>query len=137
MHTLKVLIIDDDYADRMIYKDFLSNYSNYKFDFAEANDAQKGLDLYEKFKPDCIILDYMLPGINGLEFIKNIRQKSYEQPPIFMLSGYEDVNLEKTALENGAVNYLSKKDMFPGKLNKGVIDTIVNTMIERKNNKAE
>jgi len=98
-----ILIVDDDDGIRNLLKDYLFE-NNYIVSTAEnANQAKEKL-LYIKF--DIIILDVMMPGQNGYEFTKEIKQQS--KVPIILLTAKGEVENRIKGLELGADDYLGK-----------------------------
>lgn len=74
-----------------------------------AKDGQEALDLVEKERPDLVVLDLMLPGMDGLEVCRRIRLiPQYEQIPIVMLTAKAEVIDKVLGLELGADDYMTK-----------------------------
>lgn len=71
-----------------------------------ASDGVSALTLFKEVNPDLVILDVMMPGMDGYEVIAEIRQKS--RVPIIMLTGRDDVNSLRIAMEAGADDYITK-----------------------------
>ena len=70
---LSVLVIDDCADDRMLYERTLKNAFNDEISsYLEASNGIKGLEYLSVYSPDCVLLDYSLPGQNGLEILKEI-----------------------------------------------------------------
>lgn len=106
MTTYKVLVIDDDRSARTLLDIMLKRKG---FIPSLAEDAEEALILLNQDAPDLIILDYMLPGMNGIELCKTIRQRpDTENIPILMLSARGDMAIIEEAKEAGATDYLSK-----------------------------
>ena len=100
----KILIIEDEpNICELISYHLISN--NYKV--TEAADGVKGLELSFKEKPDLILLDIMLPGIDGFEICKTLRESGSKVPIIFLTA--KNNNLDKVSgLESGADDYITK-----------------------------
>src|SRR5437588_11575972 len=78
--TCKVLIIEDERAEREIYKRYLQRSSTVHFEFTESDSAAAGIELARKWLPDCILLDFQLPDMDGLEVLPWLRQRSGRLP---------------------------------------------------------
>ncbi len=99
----KILVIEDDERIRFIIKDFLT-IKNYEV--VEAIDGEEGLDKFYEDKFDLVILDIMMPNLNGWEVCKRI--KSEFQIPILILTAKSQEEDEVKGLELGADDYLKK-----------------------------
>ena len=99
----KVLIVDDD----DYISDLVSLYlEKEQFQTKSALDGESALKLFAEFKPDIVILDLMLPGIDGYQVCREIRKTS--QVPILMLSAKGEVFDKVLGLELGADDYIIK-----------------------------
>ncbi|MBW8352022.1 response regulator transcription factor [Bacillus sp. IITD106] len=103
MNKETVLIVDDDDDIRKVLELYLCN-AGYRV--VEADHGYKVMDIFEQEKPDLIILDVMLPGIDGLEVCQMIRRKS--DVPILFLSAKEDDIDKIVGLGVGGDDYISK-----------------------------
>jgi two-component system, OmpR family, alkaline phosphatase synthesis response regulator PhoP len=100
----KVLIIEDESNIRELISYNLIN-SNYRV--IEAEDGLQGLDMSIREKPDLILLDLMLPGMNGLDICKELRDKGSKTPIIILTAKHEDID-KVMGLEFGADDYMTK-----------------------------
>lgn len=99
----KILIVDDDNN----IAELISLYFTKEcFDTMIVNDGESALKAYESFSPNLILLDLMLPGIDGYQVCREIRTKS--QIPIIMLSAKGEVFDKVLGLELGADDYMEK-----------------------------
>ncbi|XAY08555.1 Nitrate/nitrite response regulator protein NarL [Paraconexibacter sp. AEG42_29] len=73
----------------------------------EAGDGQAGVDLIESLTPDAVVLDLSMPGLDGLEVIPRIRERS-PGTSIIVFSGFTADRMAREALELGADRYLEK-----------------------------
>jgi DNA-binding response OmpR family regulator len=101
--SLKVLVIDDDPMVTEIYNGILTAQG---FEVFLANSGPKGLEAMQKLNPDVIVLDLMMPGMNGWEVCQQIR--TFSQAPILMITAVVDPDGVMRALEAGADDYLIK-----------------------------
>ena len=98
-----ILVVDDDDGIRLLVKKYL-NENN--FLVTTASSAEDASDKIKLIKFDLIILDIMMPGKTGLQFLKEIRQNS--RVPILMLTAMSSTEDRIDGLETGADDYLSK-----------------------------
>ena len=102
--NIKILYVEDDEIARENGIEYLENYFELIYD---ASDAIKALQLYEKYKPDIIITDIQMPKLNGLEFVKRIRQKD-KKTQIIIITAFCDKDYLMKAIELQLVKYLVK-----------------------------
>jgi two-component system, OmpR family, response regulator VanR len=102
--NIKILYVEDDEIARENGIEYLENYFELIYD---ASDAIKALQLYEKYKPDIIITDIQMPKLNGLEFVKRIRQKD-KKTQIIIITAFCDRDYLFKAIELQLVKYLVK-----------------------------
>ena len=114
----KILIVDDNEADRELFKAYLDKAST-QYQIHEANTAEETIAVYVKIKPDCILLDYMLPGENGLKVLEQLA-KFTPILPVVMLTGHGDEQLAVDIMKKGAQDYLQKKMVTCESLQKSV-----------------
>ena len=100
----KILIIDDDVKISDLVEEFLTQKYNYEVSIM--HDPESALQFLEKNIVDLIILDVMLPGIDGFQTLRKIRENS--QVPVIMLSARGEVKDKIVGLELGADDYLAK-----------------------------
>ena len=108
----KILLVDDDSLLVRMYQKKLQNDG---FTVAVAADGATALQQVPDFKPDLIVLDIMMPKMNGLEVLAKLKeQKSTEKIPVILLTnvGASDEDIER-GLDLGAVAYLVKAGNRP------------------------
>ena len=76
----------------------------------EAEDGQEALDMARRFKPSLIVIDLNMPVLDGLETVRNLREreKAGDQTPIVAITAYDVPGMEDAALETGCDRYLRK-----------------------------
>jgi DNA-binding NtrC family response regulator len=99
----KILVIDDDPKVAWILSEGLSN----KFEFVTARDGMTGLQMVSTEKPDLILLDIKMPGMNGLEVLEKLN-KAGERPDVIMVSGHGDTNYVVESIKLGAAEFVNK-----------------------------
>src|SRR5438876_10022301 len=82
---LRILVVEDDRTDREIYRRCFEGADTARFDLTESGTAQAGIALARSWGPDCIILDYHLPDMNGLEVLAR-RKGEAESCPYAVLT---------------------------------------------------
>ena len=102
--NIKILYVEDDEIARENGIEYLQNFFEQIY---EASDAIIALQLYEKYQPDIIITDIQMPKLNGLEFVKRIRQKD-KKTQIIIITAFCDKDYLLKAIELGLVKYLVK-----------------------------
>ncbi|MFZ5639254.1 MAG: response regulator transcription factor [Bacillota bacterium] len=103
MSDKKILIIEDE--DKII--EMTANYlKNEGFEVVHAKDGPAGLEAFNNTKPDLILLDVMMPGMNGLDVCRELRKVS--KVPIIMLTARADEVDKLLGLEFGADDYITK-----------------------------
>lgn len=101
----KVLVVEDDQFLRKIYEVKLSDEG---FNVKIAVDGEEGIKLALDFKPDVILLDLIMPKLNGFEVLEKLKGKEKIKTPIYVLSNLgQDSDVEK-AKKLGAEGYLVK-----------------------------
>ena len=103
MNKQKILIVDDDENIAELISLYLTKEC---FDTMMVHDGEKALIAYETYQPNLILLDLMLPGIDGYQVCREIRTKS--NVPIIMLSAKGEVFDKVLGLELGADDYIMK-----------------------------
>ncbi len=100
----KILVIDDEHSVRWAFEKALQK-AGYEVMLAE--NGLKGLKLYESFLPDITFVDIRMPEMDGLQVLKNIRDRDPEAQVIVM-TAYTDMETTVTAMKLGAYDFLSK-----------------------------
>ncbi len=100
---MKILIIEDDVnIARLIELEL--GYEGYQV--SVAHEGNQGLELFKADQPDLVLLDVMLPGLDGVEVCKRLRQMS--KVPVIMLTAKDGVGDRVVGLDSGADDYLTK-----------------------------
>ena len=120
MKSLHLVIIEDEEAHLQLMKRAVSR------EFPQVSidhffDASSCLESIGRIEPDLIISDYLLPGMNGLEFLRELRLRN-NLTPVIMITGQGDESTAVKALKAGAADYVVKSAEFfrllPGAINK-------------------
>jgi two-component system, OmpR family, response regulator MprA len=105
--TAKILVVEDEERIRQFLQRGLT-YEGYRVDAAA--DGQEALDLARDEPPDLVLLDIMLPGVDGVEVCRRLRSAS--EVPILMLTAKEAIEDRVAGLDAGADDYLVKPFAF-------------------------
>ncbi len=106
---MKILLVEDEPAISSFIKKGLEENG---FEVAQAFDGEMGLRLAERGDYEVIILDLILPGMNGLELCKHLRTERDLKTPILMLTALNETDDIVAGLETGADDYLGKPFKF-------------------------
>lgn len=99
----KILVVEDEEAIRKNIVDYLKEQNYIVYDVA---DGEAALDMFHRINPDLVVLDLMLPKIDGLEVCKSIRKNS--TTPVIMVTARNEEIDKLLGLELGADDYLTK-----------------------------
>lgn len=101
----KILLVDDEPITRLDLKMMLESYG-----FEVAGQAADGLDAIElckKVKPDIVLMDIKMPGVDGLKATKIIKQENYAKE-IILITAFSDQQYIEKAMEHGVYSYVVK-----------------------------
>ncbi len=102
---MKVLAIDDQ---QLVLLPLQKRLLNLGYDVKIETNALKGLELFNSFLPDLVIVDINMPGVSGLEVVKHIREVKASEIPIMVLSGNTQDTIITQAFELGINDYMKK-----------------------------
>jgi len=102
--TIKLLVIDDDTAVTDLLSLLLKSQG---FEVSATNNSSEGLSMIRDIEPDLVILDLMMPEMDGWEVCRAVRQFN-QQVPIIILSALNDPSMIASVLDAGADDYLTK-----------------------------
>lgn len=108
-----VLLVEDDPMIREMYRIALVN-GHYKVELA--GDADEAFKKLVNYHPDCVLLDVMLPGISGLDILKELRsdpKHNSQHAKIVVLTNLAERSVTDKAIEGGADAYIVKTDIVP------------------------
>src|SRR5215216_1784161 len=101
--TIKLLVIDDDTAVTDLLSLLLRSQG---FEVFATNNSADGLNMIREIEPNLVILDLMMPEMDGWEVCRSVRQ--FSQVPIIILSALNDPSMIASVLDAGADDYLTK-----------------------------
>lgn len=110
----RILIVEDDIVTARIYSSQLQRAG---FEVEVASDGQKGLDQLATFRPTGLLIDFMMPQMNGLELVRRIRAlPGYETTPLIVYSNAAVPQVVQAAKEAGATHLFDKLTLTPQQL---------------------
>ena len=131
----KLLLVDDDDIDIMSFQRALKK-TGLKYELDICKNSIETLEFVTKFKYNCIFLDYLLPGVDGLELLKKIRAlKVYT--PIAVMTSQGDEKLAVQMIKSGAFDYFPKAELSPDYIQKVILNGVRLWEAENKRLKAE
>jgi signal transduction histidine kinase/FixJ family two-component response regulator len=123
-----ILIVDDSEADRVTYCRYLQSANNPNWHIIDCESAEDALQLCYRDCPDIILLDYILPDMDGLEFLRNLAEHVENPPSVIMMTGQGNERVAVEAMKHGARDYLIKDSITAQNL----VATMVNALTEQK-----
>jgi signal transduction histidine kinase len=105
--STRILLIEDDQVDRVACRRAFAAHAG-NFEFLESDTGRAGVELARATRPDCVVLDYRLPDMDGLEVLSELAVSSEALLPVIMLTGANDVSVAVEAMRLGARDYLLK-----------------------------
>jgi two-component system sensor histidine kinase/response regulator len=115
MAVLKVLVVDDEPGIRSGVSRILSNFQvnypfmdeDYTYEVLEAATGEDGIDIIDRDKPDIVLLDNKLPGVQGIEVLEYMRNKKYDTV-VAMITSYASLDVALKAHKFGATDFIPK-----------------------------
>jgi YesN/AraC family two-component response regulator len=106
---MKILIVEDDSLLRLLLKRLIKRQFSNITVFDECYSAEQALEYIPYFNPDLLIVDISLPGMDGIELIRNIK-KIHPIKRIVVITGYEKELHAQLSMEAGADHFFSKTE---------------------------
>jgi DNA-binding NtrC family response regulator len=100
----RILIIDDEFSNRLVLKKFLESAG---LESLEADSGNAGLEVLEREDVDLVLLDVMMPGISGMDTLKQIKEQS-PRLPVILVTSDDRVDQAIEAIGEDAYDYLTK-----------------------------
>ena len=130
----QVLIVDDEARERNIIKILLERQYTEKFEYIEANNGEAAISEFEKNKPELLIIDIRMPGMDGIEAIKRIRDQSLDVY-VIIITAYDYFEFANEAIKYGVNDFILKppsRDSFYQAINK-FLKNIEERKLSKKN----
>lgn len=104
--TIKILLVDDHTVVRSGLTKFIMVNKDLKL-VGEASDGAEAIQMVALHKPDVVLMDLMMPGVDGITATREIHQK-YPLVKVIVLTSFAEQNMVQGALQAGAIGYLQK-----------------------------
>ena len=108
--TTRILVVDDDAAFRQRVKAFFAREADMEV-VAEASDGEEAIRKAQELKPDVVLMDVRMPGLNGVSATRKLREEMPEVK-VIMLSVFDLPEYREAAMVSGASGYVVKKSMI-------------------------
>jgi len=123
--TVRLLVIDDDMVDRRAVARAVKTLGA-RYELTEAREGRAGIELATSQAFDCILVDYNLPDMNGLDLLAELRARLGIATPIVMLTGSGNESIAVEAMKRGAQDYLPKT-----RFDAAILSRVVGNVIEK------
>lgn len=101
----RILVVDDDVMTRLLARELLSKND---FEIIEAENGRQALQLLADTDPDLVLLDVIMPVMDGFEFLRSLGVEQLRSVPIVMMTGLEDIHCVEQAYQLGATDFITK-----------------------------
>ena len=99
-----ILIVDDEPSNRRILEQVLARAG---YSVETADDGAEALEQLDAFRPDLIILDYMMPDLSGMDVLRELRKRE-DDTPVIMITAYGTVERAVEAMQEGAYDFITR-----------------------------
>ncbi|BAY27991.1 multi-sensor hybrid histidine kinase [Calothrix sp. NIES-2100] len=125
-----VLIVDDSPEDCELYQRYLRRDRDYNYKFVQAELGRLGVELWQQHQPDIVLLDYLLPDLDGIEFLTELQTITHQSfLPVIVVTGQGNEAIAVEAIKAGAQNYLVKGAITQERLRVAVNGAIDNVQL--------
>lgn len=115
----KILLVDDNPNDLDVYRRYLQEDPNSSYEVAEVEMGEEAIEFCQQQLPDCMLLDYRLPDLDGLEVLEQLETAKLHVP-VIMLTGQGDEKVAHQAIQAGAQDYLVKGEIDSKTLSRAI-----------------
>lgn len=121
--TLNVLIFEDSIDDLELCVRALKKIHGTNYNVTHARHGKQGLEILKTYMPDCVLLDYQLPGNDGLNVLKDIKA-SYPELPVVILTGHGSDFIAAQMIKHGAYDYIIKSEITSCTIKKTIANAL-------------
>jgi DNA-binding response OmpR family regulator len=130
---IRALIVEDEPAVRQVIKLMLSLSHVADFHFTEASDGAEALEKFDPHRTDLVFLDWNLPRLSGIGFLKRIRaMQTARRPRVIMVTGERSFGKVEEALDEAGADEYVTKPFTPDELSKPVRKLVAEIVAERE-----
>lgn len=129
---VKVLVVDDGAEDRDFYQLALRSEGGRGFELDWAETGEEGLAACRSFNPDCVLLDFSLPDMDGLDFLAQAAVDGVVPMAVVMVTGYGSEDVAIQAMKKGAQDYLVKGQITRKQLVRAINNSIEKVTLRRQ-----
>ena len=131
-NPVRLLIVDDAPADVEFFIHLFQTQSLYAYETWTAATGSDGVAVFRTMRPDCVLLDYNLPDMNGLEFIEAVSALDTKHPvALVMVTGQGNEEIAVQSLKQGALDYIVKDHMTAKQLCQVVDNAISKASVQK------
>jgi signal transduction histidine kinase len=131
--TYRLLIVDDDETDRRFYQKLLTGQPPGRCEIRQAADGKVGLAALRAQVPDCVLLDFSLPDMTGLEFLSDAATTDSTLPcAAVVVTGAGSEAIAVAAMQHGVQDYLVKSEVNARNLWHAIINAVAKTELRRR-----
>ncbi len=130
---VSILIVDDSPEDREVYRRMFGRLGDAHHVCSEADTGEEGLERCRADAPDCVMLDYRLPDMNGLEFLSELVDGGDQLPfTVIMFTGEGDETVAVEAMKRGVLDYMVKTGITEEALGRAVNNAVEKASLQRR-----
>ncbi len=130
---LSILMVDDNPIDRETYRNFLAQDRVTDYEIVEVDSGEEALQVFDERSFDCVILDYNLPDLDGLEVLGQlVRDPLHARLPVVMLTGVGNEAIAVETMKRGCQDYVPKGDVTAASLVQAVHNAVEKVRLRRE-----
>ena len=134
---LKLLIIEDNPADQFLYKRYLKRIFGDTVNCIYSETATNAIEYLSNESVDCILLDYQLPDMTGIDCLKKIADTKAQSTPVILLTGQGSEKIAVEVLKLGVYDYLIKNEISEELFKRTIIKALKQSSANLENKKEE
>jgi signal transduction histidine kinase/HPt (histidine-containing phosphotransfer) domain-containing protein len=127
----QLLVVDDDAVDRRLYRKLLAQQWPSRCAITEVRDATSALAAVRNHKFDCVLLDFKLPDMTGLEFLDAAASEGEPPYAVVLITGKGDESIAVEAMKHGAHDYLIKDNVNASSLCRAIANAVTQTELRQ------